>query len=196
MNAPRLTFCGGPLTAVPHLRLDAMDRKPMFEAMVEDELPGKKRQRTAWRPPSMSPSYQRDPALAFELTFVCGSPVLGNVRLGLAWARRDEADTIVYVKDRFLGDKHDPSLDVLTEFFADVYEVQGKGGTVVAHSLWWKSDVLGAQLRRFGLTALEGRLRAILARAGFCLMSPEIGAWLGTSPSSMADPCQELDYHL
>ena len=194
MKAPRLTFCARPLTAVPHLRLDGMKRKSIVEATpAEDEEP--KRLRMAWRQPPLQPWHQSGPVLAFEVTFVRGSSVLDHDRLGLAWARCDGEDAVSYVKDRLLGAEHDPSVDVLSEFFADIYEVQD-GGMVVAHNLWWKSAVLGASLRRFGLTTIEERLRATLGRAGFCLMSPKIGKWLGTSPSnrcmSAADLCKEL----
>ena len=198
MNAPRLTFCERSLTAVPYFSLDAMKRKSFVEAtpvsMVEDEEP--KRLRMAWRQPPLQPWHQSGPVLAFEVTFVRGSSVLDHDRLGLAWARCDGEDAVSYVKDRLLGAEHDPSVDVLSEFFADVYEVQD-GGVVVAHNLWWKSNIIGASLRRFGLTTIEERLRATLGRAGFCLMQPKIGKWLGTSPAnrcmSTADLCQELD---
>ena len=75
MNAPRLTFCARPLTAVPHLRLDGMKRKSIVEATpAEDEEP--KRRRMAWRQPPLLPWHQSGPVLAFEVTFVWGSSVL------------------------------------------------------------------------------------------------------------------------
>ena len=118
MNAPRLTFCARPLTAVPHLRLDAMKLKSFVEAtpvsMVEDEEP--KRLRMAWRQPPLQPWHQSGPVLAFEVTFVWGGSVLDHDRLGLAWARCDGQDAVSYVKDRLLGAEHDPSVDVLSDF--------------------------------------------------------------------------------
>ena len=190
MNAPRLTFCSHALAAVPYLCLDAMVGKRLFaDAMSESMVENKRR--CAWRQPPSSLSCHSGSVLAFELTFVQESP---TVRLGLAWARCDAAQKIVYVKDRLLGAEHGASMDVLTEFFADVCEIQG--GTLVAHNLLRKSAAMTAELRRLGLTTVEDRLRTALERTCLCLESDEIGAWLGAPSAnrcmSMADLCQQL----
>ena len=156
----------------------------------EDDHLGEKR-RCAGRQPPSSLLRRRGPVLAFELTFVQESP---TVRLGLAWARCDAAQRIVSVKDRLLGPDHGARVDVLTEFFADVCEIEG--GTLVAHNVFQKSAVMAAELRRLGLTTVEERLRAALELDCMCLKSKDIGAWLGAPSAnccmSMADLCQQL----
>ena len=204
MYAPRLTF-RSPVLTVPYFSLDGLmeenPKKRIFDQLLsgdkDDQALQKKKPccgKWAWNPPlaftqQVEPS---DPFFAFELTFVRESSSIESPRVGLAWARSDTA----VVKDRLLGrDQYQgPSLDVLTEFFADALEIQARG-TVVAHDLRWKSAVLEAQFSRYGLEHLAARWRTLTQRSGLCLMSPEVGLCLGVPnadcPTSMGDLCHK-----
>ena len=196
MNAPRLTF-RAPTLSVPYLSLDGVmeNRKRLFDQVLsgeKDDGPLQKKPR-AWNPPPAVLARQlktSGPVFAFELTLENSS--IENARLGLAWVRSDTAS----VKDRLLG--HGSSLDVLTEFFTDAFEFQDRG-TIVAHNLCWKSTILEAQFSRFGLRHLAACWRTFTQRIGLCLMSPEIGSWLGLPAgdyneyrTSMGDLCRAV----
>ena len=191
MYAPILTF-RSPTLSVPYFSLDDImgSRKRTLDQMLsggEGDAPV--RNPGAWRPPPHCLSRLSHRAetnvFAFEMKFVRESSSIENPRINLAWARSDRAG----VKDRLLG--HGPSLDVLTEFFADALEFQG---TIVAHNLCWKSAMLETQFSRFEMNHLAACWRKF-AQRGFCLQSPEVGSWLGVGDqsdyrTSMADLCR------
>ena len=140
----------------------------------------------AWRPPPHCLSRLSHRAetnvFAFEMKFVRESSSIENAQIILAWTRSDTAGV---VKNRLLG------LDTLTEFFTDAFEFQG---TIVAHNLCWKSAMLETQFSRFEMNHLAACWRK-LAQRGFCLLSHEVGSWLGVGEqsdyrTSMADLCR------
>ena len=134
--------------------------------------------------------------LAFDITFAEESSGPEAMRPMLHWARSDAGTSdVLYVKDRFLGGERDADIEVLTEFYADISEVQVQG-MLLAHNLSYKSAVLMAQFSKRELATLAARWWAHAQRAGFCLMSGELGSWLDVpSPDhcmSVVSLCRKL----
>ena len=193
MDAPRLTF-RSPTLSVPYFSLDGAMPKQLSDQILsgaEDGGPLHKALRcVAWNPPpdSLARVKTNGTVFAFDVKFEDAS-------LGLAWVKSDTA----VVKDRLLGRDHSASLDVLTEFFRDAFELQEEGGIIVAHNLRWKAIVLEAQFDRYGLGNLVPCWRTLTQRMGLCLMSPDIGVWLGVPDgefkafrTSLGDICQSV----
>ena len=193
MHAPRLTF-RSPTLSVPYFSLDGImenrNKRTLDQMLSRGEEEAPVRHPRAWSPPPQCLSHWIEtsgPVFAFEMKFVRESSSIENAQIILAWTRSDTAGV---VKNRLLG------LDVLTEFFTDVFEFQG---TIVAHNLCWKSTILEAQFSRFGLRHLAACWRTFTQRIGLCLMSPEIGSWLGLPAgdyneyrTSMGDLCRAV----
>ena len=191
MHAPRLIFRSPPTTSVPYYSLDGImeSRKRTLDQILSGEEDAPVRHLRAWSPPPQCLSHWIETSshvFAFEMKFVRESSSIENAQIILAWTRSDTAGV---VKNRLLG--RGPSLDVLTEIFTDAFEFQG---TIVAHNLCWKSAMLETQFSRFEMNHLAACWRK-LAQRGFCLLSHEVGSWLGVGEqsdyrTSMADLCR------
>jgi hypothetical protein len=66
---------------------------------------------------------------------------------------------------------------VLAEFLDDVAAVHARGGRAVAHHIEFDAGVIANELARAGLGHRREEWLAI-ARAGCCLMDPDVGTWL------------------
>ncbi len=66
---------------------------------------------------------------------------------------------------------------VMSEFMADMQDVQSRGGRVVCHHLEFDAGIIDNELSRCGLEHLRPEW-ATAVRKGCCTMCPEIGRWV------------------